>query len=267
LRVVTELERRYPGFDGLNLSWETLEGIVKHNGPLATTSGDPAGRYREQGLPEEIRRYNAMQDLELWSHASAEAQAAAIADDIAYDAHDIDDGLRAGLFALEDIATVPLVGRFVADIRAQYPGLEDERLVHELVRRLIGAMIMDVIAESGRRLHVLGAQSVEEIRSAERPVVGFSAAMAEGDKAIKNFLYPRMYRHERVDRVMTEAEGVVRDLFEHYRTTPEDLPVEWRSDGDEHAHARGIADFIAGMTDRYALVEHARFFKQTPELR
>src|ERR1700752_2375894 len=152
LRIVTELERRYPDFDGLNLTWETLEGIVKHNGPLTSASGDPVGRCRLQGLPEAIRRYNAVQDLALWTHASAEAQAAAIADDIAYDAHDIDDGLRANLFTLDDIAAVPLVGGSVTAIRAEHPKLDQERLVHELIRRMIGLMVEDVIAETTRRV-------------------------------------------------------------------------------------------------------------------
>jgi dGTPase len=266
LRIVTELERRYPGFDGLNLTWETLEGIVKHNGPLTTQAGDPAGKYRTQGLPEAIRHYNAVQDLELWSHASTEAQAAALADDIAYDAHDIDDGLRAGLFALEDVASVPLVARIVADIRAEHPRLESDRLVHELVRRLIGVMVEDVIAEAGRRIAAAKPQSAADVRHAERPMIGFSASMAESDAAIKGFLYPRMYRHDRIARVMRDAGQVVRDLFEHYRAKPGDMPAEWAAGADEHARLRAIADFIGGMTDRYALLEHARFFPTTPAL-
>jgi dGTPase len=267
LRIVTELERHYPDFDGLNLTWETLEGIVKHNGPLTATSGDPTGRYCEQGLPEAIRVYNAVQDLELWSHASAEAQAAAIADDIAYDAHDIDDGLRAGLFTVDDIASVPIIGATIDYIRTDYPQIEAERLVPELVRRLIGAMVEDVIVETRERLAKIKPQSAEEVRHAERPVAGFSPAMAENDAAIKGFLYPRMYHHERIDRVMKEAEGVVRDLFEHYRIRPDDMPAEWGSGEDERARVRSIADFIGGMTDRYALIEHARLFPKTPELR
>jgi dGTPase len=267
LRIVTELERRYPDFDGLNLTWETLEGVVKHNGPLTTSSGDPVGRYRDSGLPEAILHYNALHDLEFWSHASAEAQAAAIADDIAYDAHDIDDGLRAGLFTLEDIASVPLVGATLAAIRAEYPDLEPERLVHELVRRLIGAMIEDVIAETQQRLYEADPRSPDDVRSASRPIVALSSAMAENDAAIKGFLYPRMYHHARIDRIMTDAEQVVRDLFGHYRKNPNDMPAEWSSGAGEHERVRSIADFIAGMTDRYALIEHARFFPKTPDLR
>jgi dGTPase len=267
LRIVTELERRYPDFDGLNLTWETLEGVVKHNGPLTTTSGTPTGRYCEHGLPEAIRLYNTKHDLELWSHASAEAQAAAIADDIAYDAHDIDDGLRAELFTVNDIASVPIVGATIDYIHIDYPRLDTERLVPELLRRLIGAMVEDVIVETQLRLSKAKPQSAEDVRRAEWPAVGFSAAMAESDKAIKGFLYQRMYRHERVNRVMKDAEGVVRDLFAHYRNSPNDMPAEWSLRADEHARVRSIADYIGGMTDRYALIEHARFFPATPDLR
>ncbi len=268
LRIVTELERRYPEFDGLNLTWETLEGIVKHNGPLTDREGRPAGRYREAGLPEAIRLYGAIHDLDLWSFPGAEAQVAAIADDIAYDAHDIDDGLRAGLFALNDIAAVALVGDIVDSIRAQYPRLETERLVHELVRRLIGRMIEDVIAQTRRNLDALAPLTADDVRRAAQPVAGFSPAMAASDAAIKGFLRPRMYRHPRVARVMNDAERVVRELFDHYVAKPADMPVERAAVAeDTHGQTRAIADFIAGMTDRYALVEHARLFASTPELR
>ena len=264
LRVVTSLERRYPEFDGLNLTWETLEGLAKHNGPLTDRAGRPVARYRH-GIPHAIATCGA--DLELASFASAEAQVAALADDIAYDAHDIDDGLRADLFRLDDIAEVPLAGRILGDIRARYPRLETPRLVHELVRRLIAQMIEDVIAESGRRLAQLAPRSAEEVREAAAPVIAFSPAMGEADRAIKGFLYPRMYRHERIMRVMGEAETVVRDLFAHYAAQPGDMPAEWRGETDANGRVRRIADFIAGMTDRYALIEHARLFGSTPELR
>ncbi|MFL6822392.1 MAG: deoxyguanosinetriphosphate triphosphohydrolase [Xanthobacteraceae bacterium] len=269
LRVVTALERRYPAFDGLNLSWETLEGLVKHNGPLTLRDGSPVGLYRERGLPYAIVAHNKTQDLELWSFASAEAQLAAIADDIAYDAHDIDDGLRAGLFVLEDLAGVPLVRDILGDIRAQHPGLDPSRLVHELIRRLITRMIEDVIAETGARLRALAPCSVDDVRHAQQPVGGFSSAMAEADRAIKGFLYPRMYRHNRIMGIMGDAERLVCALFERYLEQPDDMPAEWAqiAEGDEAARLRHIADFIAGMTDRYALVEHARLFDSTPELR
>ena len=270
LRVVTTLERHYPGFDGLNLTWETLEGLVKHNGPLTDKDGKPLGRYRVHGIPETIRQYVRQQNLELWSFASVEAQVAAFADDIAYDAHDIDDGLRAELFSLDDIAAVALPGKIIADIRAAFPALDSARLVHEFVRRLIGLLIEDVIAETRRRLAALAPGSADDVRRAPAAVVAFSPATAEAERLIKGFLETRMYRHARIQRVMNEAAGVVRDLFARYSARPDDLPAEWKeglAGTDKAAGARRIADFIAGMTDRYALAEHARLFDSTPELR
>ncbi|MGN6569798.1 MAG: deoxyguanosinetriphosphate triphosphohydrolase [Pseudolabrys sp.] len=268
LRLVTDLERRYAHFDGLNLTWETLEGLVKHNGPLLTRAGTPTARYAAHGVPGPILSYDRVQPLELASFASAEAQVAAIADDIAYDAHDIDDGLRAELFTLEDIATVPLIGEIVAEIEAQSPGLEPQRRVHELVRRVITRMIEEVTSESLKRLAALMPQSAADVRAAPEPVIVFSPAMALADKTIKGFLYPRMYRSDRVMLVMGEAEQVVRDLYAHFEAHAEDLPAEW-GEGltDTATRARRIADYIAGMTDRYALIEHARLFPATPELR
>ena len=268
LRLVTDLERRYAHFDGLNLTWETLEGLVKHNGPLLTRDGRPTARYAARGVPAPILAYDRVQPLELASFASAEAQVAAIADDVAYDAHDIDDGLRADLFTLEDIAAVPLVGAIVVEIDRQAPRLDPARRVHELIRRLITRMIEEVTAESLRRLAALMPQSVAGIRAASEQVIAFSPAMQAGDKAIKGFLYPRMYRHERVMRVMDDAEQVVRDLYGHFAANPADLPAEWGEGlNDAATRARRIADYIAGMTDRYALIEHARLFPATPELR
>ena len=270
LRIVTDLERRYAAFDGLNLSWETLEGLVKHNGPLVNRDGAAVGRYARHGLPAPIVAYSKIQDLELWTYASAEAQVAALSDDIAYDAHDIDDGLRADLFTLEDIAVVPLVGNILGAIDAQHPGIEPARRVHEVVRGLITRMIEDVIAETSRRVAMLKPRSAADVREAARPIVGFSPAMDKADREIKGFLYPRMYRHDRVVRVMEDAERVVRDLFSHYVASPTDLPPGWNEGvrvTDVAARALRIADYIAGMTDRYALVEHAKYFKTTPELR
>jgi len=270
LRIVTDLERRYAEFNGLNLTWETLEGLVKHNGPLTTCDGAPAGRHAAHGVAAPILAYSAAHDLELWSQPSAEAQCAALADDIAYNAHDIDDGLRADLFTLGDITGVPLVGDIVREIQARYPSLEPARRVHEVGRRLITRMIEDVIVESEKRLAALAPSNAADIRHAADAVVAFSPAMDAADKGIKGFLYPRMYRHARVMRVMGDAEAVIADLVGHFTTSPSDLPAEW-SDGfaglDDATRARRIADYIAGMTDRYALIEHARYFSQTPELR
>src|SRR4051812_45125108 len=279
LRVVTALERRYPAFDGLNLSWEALEGLVKHNGPLTLRDGSPIGHYRERGLPYAIRPYggandSGLQDLELWSFASAEAQAAAIADDIAYDAHDIDDGLRAGLFALEDLAEVPFLAGLLAEIDSRYPTLESARRIHELVRRVITRFVEDVIAESERRIAALAPANPDAIRRASSPVVGFSEATSAADQAIKAFLHPRMYRHPRVMRVRAEADRIVHDLFERLTAQPGVMPDEWRAglaDADlgapgEARIARRVADYIAGMTDGYAVQEHRRLFSATPDL-
>jgi dGTPase len=270
LRVVTTLERRYPMFDGLNLTWETLEGLVKHNGPLTDRDGAPLDRYRAYGIPKTIQDYTQRQDLQLWSFPSAEAQVAAIADDIAYDAHDIDDGLRADLFSLDDIAAVALPGTIIVDIHAAFPKLDSARRVHEFIRRLIGLLIEDVTGETRRRLTALAPRSADDVRQAPSGVAGFSAAMTEAEGAIKEFLRTRMYRHERVQRVMREAAHVVSNLFARYSAQPGELPPEWReglAGTDEAGRARHIADFIAGMTDRYALAEHERLFDSTPELR
>ena len=270
LRIVTLLERRYPEFDGLNLSWETLDGLVKHNGPLTDAAGQPAGRYRTRGVPEAISSFSTAHGLSLSQFASAEAQIAALADDIAYDAHDIDDGLRASLFHLDDIAEVPLPGRFLREIRDRHPQLEMARLVHELIRKLISHMIWDVTVETERRLNRLNVHSVADICDAPYAVVGFSEEAEIADRQIKQFLFARMYRHERIMRIMQDAQQVVRDLFARYSEVPDDLPAGWvQEEGscDRKRHARGVADYIGGMTDRYTLAEHARYFDSTPELR
>ena len=270
LRVVTALERRYAEFDGLNLTWETLEGVVKHNGPLTDREGEPIGRYRRRGLPHAIRIHAQGQDLELWSWPSAAICASALADDIAYDAHDIDDGLRAGLFTPDDLTGVDLIRDILQEVRAAYATLDPGRESHELMRRLITRLIEDVIAETGRRLRALAPPCAADVRLAGQPAVAFSSGMAAADGAIKGFLNARMYRHARIERIMGEAEGVIGDLFARYVAAPEDIPAEWAQNADadgEPGHLRRIADFIAGMTDRYALIEHARLFEATPELR
>jgi dGTPase len=266
LSVVTRLERRYAGFDGLNLTFETLEGLVKHNGPLLDAAGHAVGRHAKRGVAQAILDYNARHDLELSRYASAEAQAGAIADDIAYDAHDIDDGLRAAMFNVEELVVVPLIGDILAEIDVRAPGIEPARRSHELVRRLITRMTEDVIAHSNDLIAARTPGSADDIRRAAGPVVAFSPGMAEADRAIKGFLYPRMYRHPRIVRIMDDAQTVVSDLFARYMRVPGDLP--WRDAGAAAAPGpREVADFIAGMTDRYALSEHARLFDSTPELR
>jgi dGTPase len=270
LRVVTALEHRYPEFDGLNLTWESLEGIVKHNGPLTERSGAAAGHYRESGIPVGISDYNAKHDLELWSYASLEAQVAAFADDIAYDAHDIDDGLRAGLFEVDELKVMPLAAEIIAGIDKRYPGLDDIRRGAELVRELISHFISAVFSEASRRLEAARLQFPQDVRHHHAPLVAFPPAVAEEEAAIKAFLKVRMYRAERVMRVMRDAEQIVFDLFARYQRSPGDLPPEWvegHQRESESERARRIGNFIAGMTDRFALIEHQRLFDSTPDLR
>jgi dGTPase len=272
LRVVTSLEHRYPAFDGLNLTWESLEGIVKHNGPLTEPNGAPTERYRDHGVPVGISDYVRTYDLELWSFASLEAQVAAIADDIAYNAHDIDDGLRAGLFTVDDLKVIPVAADMIADIARRYPDLDDIRRGAELVRELISYLILAVVSEANKRLEAARPQSVEDVRHHGEVLVAFPPEVAKAEAEIKAFLKVRMYRHSRVMRVMGEAEQILFDLFARYQSTPGDLPAEWLPpDGGcnetETERAKRIGNFIAGMTDRFALTEHQRLFDSTPELR
>ena len=271
LRVVTALEHRYPEFDGLNLTWESLEGIVKHNGPLTERAGAPVGKYADQGgIPVGIADFVKIYDLELWSWASLEAQVAAIADDIAYDAHDIDDGLRAGLFRIDDLKVMPFTADMISEIDRNYPVLDQDRRRAELVRELISRLIGSVVLEARRRLGGAQPGSVDDIRRHGEQLIAFAADVAEAEAGIKAFLKQRMYRHRWVMRVMGEAEQIVADLFSRYQQSASELPAEWL-DGAKHesdaARARRIGNFIAGMTDRFALIEHQRLFDSTPELR
>jgi dGTPase len=256
LRILTRLERRYAEFDGLNLTWEALEGTVKHNGPLR-------GPGLERPLPPFIAEYDGRHPLALDTFPSAEAQVASIADDIAYNNHDIDDGLRAGLFAVADLVDVPLVGPVFQGVASHYPRIEEPRLIHESIRRLVDRMANDLIGETGRRLADSGVGSVDEVRALSAPVVGFSDEMRRNDRALKEFLFERMYRHYRVNRMSSKAHRVVRDLFTLYLAEPECLPSEWRGaaagPGDPQT-ARVAGDYLAGMTDRFALDEHHRLF-------
>ncbi len=272
LRVVTSLEHRYPDFDGLNLTWESLEGIAKHNGPLIEADGVPVGRYRDHGIPVGISEYTGIYDLELSSYASLEAQVAAIADDIAYDAHDIDDGLRAGLFTVDDLKVMPLTSEMIAEIARHYPNLDDARRGAELVRELISYLIGSVFTESQQRLAATLPMSVDDVRKSGEQLIAFAPGVAEAEAEIKAFLKQRMYRHARVMRVMGEAEQILFDLFARYQSSPGDLPAEWLPHGRGHTEtetegARRIGNFIAGMTDRFALIEHQRLFDSTPDLR
>ncbi|MSP68476.1 MAG: deoxyguanosinetriphosphate triphosphohydrolase [Alphaproteobacteria bacterium] len=257
LRVLTRLEQRYAAFDGLNLTWETLEGAVKHNGPLVPRPLSPGER---PNLPATIADYNARHDLWLHSYASAEAQVAALADDIAYNNHDIDDGLRAGLFRVEDLAPLPLVGEVFAEMIRAFGRIEQSRLVHEAVRRLITRMLDDVVGETGRRVAAAGLRSADDVRALPQALVAFSVPMIAADRALRRFLFTRMYRHPKVMERMTGAQDVVKDLFRAYLADDRRLPEAWQAAAsaatDPTARAVVIADFIAGMTDRFALTQH-----------
>mgnify|MGYP001344895477 FL=1 len=264
LRVVMSLERKYLGFDGLNLTWETLEGLAKHNGPIAGTPGDPVLKV--------TRRIEAWRSLNPNQWASGEAQVASLSDDIAYLNHDIDDGLRAGFIGLDDLAAVPIAGPCAAAARDKAGAGMDARLIYEVSRQMITGMIRDVVDESRIRLAALNPQSPGEIRSAGQATVAFSASMAAGIERLRAFLFERVYRHKKVARVMAGAEQIVSDLFARYRDPddPAALPLAWTEvmrELDARGQARLAADYLAGQTDRYALDEHHRLFKATPELR
>ena len=250
IRIVTRLEQHYAQFDGCNLTWETLEGIAKHNGPVV---GD---------LPWALAEYNEIHDLELDTHASAEAQVAALSDDIAYNNHDLLDGLRAGLFSDDDVADLPIVGAAYAEVDALYPGLEYGRRRHEALRRVFGVMVSDVIDTSRALLDASGAGSVEEIRALGAPVIAFSDRLWTDLKEIRAFLFGHMYRAPEVMRKREEVTCVVNDLFPLFLSRPDLMPVRWQKAvaqaADDTTLARLVCDYIAGMTDRFALQEHAR---------
>lgn len=259
IRVVTRLERKYAEFDGLNLTWESLEGLAKHNGPVA-------GEHAVAKVTREIARWRSL-DLASW--ASAEAQVAALADDIAYLSHDIDDGMRARLIDPAGMAGVALVGPILGDLNREVEG-DRSRRIYSITRRMITAMIRDVVTESRRRLAALAPSSPDDIRMAGESVVAFSPAMQGEVAELHAFLFKQVYRHPRVMRVMEGAELVVADLFVRYNSDLSLLPESWQAsarDREPKSRARVIGDFVAGMTDRYALAEHRRLFDSTPELR
>jgi len=263
-RVVTKLERRYPAFDGLNLSWETVEGVIKHNGPVDHKLEDPAWRAiadytRDSGNPD--------WDLRLGTFASLEAQAAAVADDIAYNNHDVDDGVRTGLFTLDDLAEVPLIGPALRSARQDWPDLDQRMLRLEAVRRMIGIMVDDVLAETERRLAEDGIASVEDVRTAKRTMVQFSNTMLADLGVLRRFLFERMYRHYRVNRTRSQARRILAELFQLFMAEPEVMPTEWgvrAAVSDPVKRSRVVCDYIAGMTDRYAIDEHRKLFSLDP---
>ncbi len=252
LRIVTRLERHYADFDGLNLTWEALEGIAKHNGPVTGP------------LPYALAEVNAQWDLELHTNASAEAQVAAVADDVAYNHHDLHDGLRAELFTEEDLAELPLVGPAFAEVDRLYPGLDPTRRRYEALRRVFGVMVEDVIAVAQNRLAGLQPQSAQEIRDMDGPIIRFSKPLYQNIKAIKSFLFARMYRAPSVVVERGNVTAMLNDLFPLFLQDPGQMPDHWsrlaRDAGDETQCARIVLDYVAGMTDRFAIAEHQRLF-------
>ena len=261
VRVVTKLERKYLAFDGLNLTWETLEGLVKHNGPV-TKPHSPVAKV--------VRQLNEWCPLALDKWASAEAQVASLADDIAYLSHDVDDGLRAGLISLEALSETPLAGRIACEVMALDRDAETGRSIYEITRRMITVMVSDVIEESRRRLAVLAPSSADDVRGAGGATVAFSEAMMQNLARLRSFLFQAVYHHRKVLDVMERAEQIVRDLFARYNEDPQSMPEDWREAFlglDPHGRARLACDFLAGQTDRYAIAEYRRLFDGTAELR
>ena len=266
LRIVTRLERHYADFDGLNLTWECLEGIAKHNGPVTGPKADP--KHAQGPLPYALAEANADWDLELDTFASAEAQVAAIADDVAYSHHDLHDGLRSGLFTETDLMDLPVTGPAFEEVDRLHPGLDRMRRRHEALRRVFGRMVEDVIAVARIRLEAARPQSVDEIRAMDGTVIRFSKPLYQELKAIRSFLFTRMYRAPSVMEERARVSAVIADLFPLFMGRPELLPAEWQADvaaaqGDT-ALARIVADYVAGMTDRFALQEHARLTGSAP---
>ena len=251
LRIVTRLERHYAGFDGLNLTWETLEGIAKHNGPVAPP------------WPYALAEVNAQWNLELGTNASAEAQVAAVADDVAYNHHDLHDGLRAGLFDEADLAQLPLVGPAFAEIDRLHPGLEPMRRRHEALRRVFGVMVEDVIAVAQNRLNALQPRSADAIRAMDGPIIRFSKPLYQNLKAIKAFLFARMYRAPSVMEERARVTQVLNGLFPLLMDRPALMPDDWQAEvreagNDPTRRARVVLDYVAGMTDRFAIAEYRR---------
>ncbi|MBY5547307.1 deoxyguanosinetriphosphate triphosphohydrolase [Rhizobium leguminosarum] len=267
LRIVTKLERRYAEFDGINLTWESLEGLVKHNGPLLTADGVGT----RGPVPQPILDYCELHDLELATYASLEAQVAAIADDIAYNTHDIDDGLRSGYLTFDMLEEIPFLAGLMAEVRARYPHLEPSRFTHEIMRRQITRMVEDVIGVAQQRLSLLRPENAADIRAADQVIATFSKGMAETDKQIKAMLFKRIYRNPDIMRIRAGAAQIVTDLFDAYMANPKEMQSHYWVDHiaglSDAPKARHVGDYLAGMTDTYAISAHRRLFDHTPDLR
>ena len=264
LRIVTHLEHRYAAFRGLNLTWETLEGIVKHNGPLTDANGQPVGRYAGKGLPHAIRSYMQVQDLRLDTYCSLEGQIAALADDIAYNNHDVDDGFRAGYIRVSELEEVPVAGRTLALVRAQYGELADATLVHEMNRRMIAAMAEDVLAETRARVAEAKPRSIDDIRGLSAPLADFSETMAGSIAELRRFLFAKVYKHRAIAEKMANAQAMLRGLYDYFSAHPDEMHAEAGLSAavpaDPVERQRAVGDFVAGMTDMFALKTHARLF-------
>lgn len=266
LRVLVKLERKYPGWPGLNMTWETLEGIVKHNGPVILKEGEK--------LPTTLKDVQTQTDLRLNTYASIEAQVAAIADDIAYNNHDVEDGLRAGMFRLEELEDLSLMGPIIAQVKKDWPEISEHYIIQETIREMIGAMVTDVLTETKKRLEALNPQSAEDIRMADQQTVEFSPAMYTQVEELRAFLLKRMYKHYTVNRIRIKVEKIIPDLFnvfmKHYKLLPDHWQIRVEEAGgliDNVAQARIVCDYIAGMTDRYAIREHEKIFDLYWDLR
>ncbi len=261
-RIITNLEQKYASFDGLNLTWETLEGLVKHNGPLI-------GQYRNKdiydgSLVATIAKFNDVFNLDLDKFPSLEAQIASFADDIAYNNHDIDDGIRAGLFSIEEVKQLPMVGNMFRELHNEFPDIAEARLIHEANRRMINRMVVDLTRQTLINIKENNIKTLEDVYNADRPLVSFSKNMAGNVRSIKEFLNEKMYKHYKVCRMSNKAKTIVKELFTVLYNKPECLPTNWRSRtemaANDEQRARFVADFIAGMTDRFAIDEHKRLF-------
>lgn len=270
LKIVTKLEQRYADFDGLNLTWEALEGLVKHNGPLVDAQGKPTKKYQKNGLPRYVAEFCTGFDLEIDKYSNLEAQVAACADDVAYNNHDIDDGLRAGLFKFDDLFGLPIFGDVMRDIQIKYADISPTRQMHEANRVLIGLMVEDILQNTQKNVDRFAIKTTKDVHNAPQAIGNFSDEILHAINKLQGFLMENMYRAKSVVKERVAAAKIIEDLFDIYQKAPENLPKDWQighNDAEIEVSQRKIGDFIAGMTDRYAITEHKRLFASTPQMR